>query len=198
MTLDEYINATRNNKFKLSADPKEQLWQAVYKGDYPKFKEVIDTNNSMAQGINEYRFGITLLHLLVYHDQTHHYTTKEAINGRQQIAKALLELGADLNAAAKESTFGINIGETPWQMAYKCDNWPWYYHTGIRASFIYTGEHVMPVFKEHLGIKETPSMLTQFSNAYVNNATPILAALTATTLAFAAVKCYEVKLKPKP
>ena len=184
MTLNEYINAMRNNKF--SADPKEQLWQAVYNGDYVKFKELIDASKNISQDISEYRFGITLLHLLVYSDGVCHYTAEEA-HGRQQIAGYLLELGADLKAPAKEKAFGINIGETPWQMADRFDHLPWYYSEVIRASFVYTGEHVMPIFKKHLGIEQTPSILTQFSSVCSKNM-GTLAVLATTAIVVAAVK----------
>lgn len=194
MTLATYLNDMRNNKF--YADPKEQLWQAVCNGDYVKFKELTSINNTISQDINEYRFGITLLHLLVYNDETSAYTTAAAIRGRQQIAQALLASGADLHAPARESAFGIKIGETPWQMADKYDHLPWYYHEGMRASFVYTGEHVMPIFKQHLGIDNTPSMLTQFRDLCTNHAAP-LAALATTTLAIAAVKCYKARLQAK-
>lgn len=193
MTLDQYLNSMRNNKF--SADPKEQLWQAVCNGDYAKFKELNGANNTISPNFSEYRFGITLLHLLVYNDQTSHYTTEASIHGRQQIAMDLLVSGADLNAPARESAFGIKIGETPWQMADKFDHLPWYYTEGTRASFIYTGEHVMPIFKKHLGIEETPSMLTQFSDVCIKNAVPLAALVAATTVAVAALKYYKAQSK---
>ncbi len=181
MTLTEYLDAIRNNEF--SMDPKQQLWQAVYKGDFVKFKELIDANNTSPKDISEYRSGITLLHLLVYMDQICHFTK---VDGRQRIAQALLNLGADLNAPAKEAAFGINIGQTPWQMAKLYDSMPWYYCAGIRGSFIYTGEHVLPIFKKHLGVEQAPSMLTQFSDVCTRNERP-LAALATTAIAAATV-----------
>ncbi len=181
MSLEEYLSAMNLNELSATTNPKEQLWQAVYNGAYNQFKKLIDEKNITTQDLTEYRHGITLLHCLVYSDRAPGYDTQATIDDKKKIARYLLEQGANLYAPATESAFGIEFGITPWQMADKYDHLPWYYHAGIRASFVYTGEHVMPVFKEHLGVKAMPSMLAQFSAECTKTARPILATLTATT-----------------
>lgn len=143
-------------------DANTRLWQAAHNGNYSKFKELIDANT--LQNINDYRFGITLLHALVLNDRCGDFDDNEEIyKNKAEIAQYLLSLGADLFATAQEGApWPINVGDTPLHMAELCERLPFYYNKGIRASFAYTGEHVLPVFKKHLGIETKPSMLFQF------------------------------------
>lgn len=157
MHRQEYTNLMYDKSSAI--DKKTKLWQAVHRGDYIKFKELID-NNTLSD-INEYKFGITLLHALVLNDGC--IDNEEIYKNKAQIAQYLLSLGANLNAQADENApWPIKARQTPLDMAGLYDSLPFYYSKGMRASFAYTGEHVLPVFKKHLGIETKPSMLFQF------------------------------------
>jgi len=111
MRRQEYIDLMYANSADI--DAKTKLWQAVHNGNYNKFKELIDANT--LPNINEYRFGVTLLHALVLNDKCSDSDDNEEIyKNKAQIAQSLLSLGADLFALAHEGApWPIKVGDTP-------------------------------------------------------------------------------------
>lgn len=165
MLLQEYIDLMHNESPEI--DAKTKLWQAVYNGDYNKFLTYFETLSN----INEYKFGITLLHALVLNDRCQdYYDKRETHKNRVKIAQDLLTLGANLHAPAMEGApWPIYPGQTPWQMADSFDHFPLsHYPYGILASFAFSAERVLPVFKKHLGIQEH-GMLFQFRRLCTKN-----------------------------
>jgi len=188
----EYLTTTYKSQVRYELFQKQKLlWNSVEVGNYEEFKKLaIDDNIFQYININEYLYGLTLLHVLIYRDfdasnMEDQNEFKKIGENKAKIAQYLLNQGADLDAPDKR--LGIYEGQTPWEMAARFDQLPFYYFPCMRRSLVYAGEHVLPVFKKHRGIAESPPMLTQFRNVCTKNMAP-LATIAATTLAVAVVK----------
>ena len=82
-----------------------------------------------------------------------------------------MNLPAKANAKG-EAPWAIKIGETAWEMTGSYRKMPCYYHGGIRASFAYTGEHVLPVLERIRTIKSTEFFYNDFIHYFKTGKLP--------------------------